>query len=132
MEQLVINNIDKNLTLGNVLKEHGVNFIDFKKYWVMSNIELIGSGQFGKVFDIGNDKILKISKDIYEYNALIYLKNELIFCLSSILIEGFFIKTLPTNVFVLKIFFTEIPKFVLQSIFEIIMYSTASTNLLVR
>ena len=78
MEQLILHNLKENKTLGNVLKENGINFIDFKKYWVMSNIELIGSGQFGKVFDIGNDKILKISKDIYEYNALIYLKNELI------------------------------------------------------
>ena len=73
MEQLILHNLKENKTLGNVLKENGVDFIDFKKYWVMSNIELIGSGQFGKVFDIGNDKILKISKDIYEYNALIYL-----------------------------------------------------------
>ena len=77
MEQLILHNLNKNITLGNVLKEHGVKFIDFEKYWVISHSETIGVGVNGKVLDIGNGKVLKISKDFNEYNAILLLMEEL-------------------------------------------------------
>lgn len=70
MEQLVINNIDKNLTLGNILKQYGVKFKEFEKYWVMLETEYIDGGLYGKAFNIGNDKVLKVTKDIDEFKAM--------------------------------------------------------------
>ena len=63
MEQLRINNLHHNKTLGEVLKENGVSINEFEHYWEIANKEMIGAGQWGKVFDIGNDKVLKISED---------------------------------------------------------------------
>lgn len=80
MEQLVLNNINKNLTLGNILKEYGVKFKEFKKYWIITEAEFINGGAFGKAFNIGNEKVLKITSDINEFNAmkkLIELNNSL-------------------------------------------------------
>ena len=70
MEQLVLHNLDENKTLGEVLKENGVTFNEFEKYWVIANTELIGSGNNSKIFDIGNEKVLKISKSIEEWKAI--------------------------------------------------------------
>lgn len=77
MEQLRINNLQHNKTLGEVLKENGVSINEFEHYWEIANTELIGEGMNGKVFNIGNNKVLKISTDEKEYSALNYLENEL-------------------------------------------------------
>lgn len=69
MEQLRINNLQHNKTLGEVLKQNGVHINEFEHYWEIANNELLGKGQWGKVFDIGNNKVLKISQDEYEYKA---------------------------------------------------------------
>lgn len=69
MEQLRINNLQHNKTLGEVLKENGVSINEFEDYWEIANDKLLGKGQWGKVFDIGNNKVLKISQDEYEYKA---------------------------------------------------------------
>lgn len=70
MEQLRINNLNHNKTLGEVLKQNGVSFEEFEDYWEIANTELLGSGLNGKVFDIGNNQVLKITKDKNEYNAI--------------------------------------------------------------
>ena len=75
MEQLVLHNLNVNKTLGDVLQENNITFNKFEKYWVIANTELIGSGNFAKIFDIGNNKVLKISKDVNEYNAIKYFQN---------------------------------------------------------
>ena len=67
MEQLILHNLKENKTLGNVLKENGVQINKFKNYWEIANNTLIGNGIYGKVFDIGNDKVLKITSDEQEY-----------------------------------------------------------------
>lgn len=68
-QQLRINNLQYNKTLGEVLKDNGVSINEFENYWEIANSKFIGSGQWGKVFDIGNNKVLKISQDDYEYKA---------------------------------------------------------------
>ena len=69
MEQLRINNLQHNKTLGEVLKQNGVHINEFEHYWEIANNELLGSGLNGKVFDIGNNQVLKITKDKNEYKA---------------------------------------------------------------
>lgn len=76
MEQLRINNLQYNKTLGEILKENGVSINEFENYWEIANNELLGKGQWGKVFDISNNKVLKISQDDYEYKAIKILLDE--------------------------------------------------------
>lgn len=76
MEQLKIHNLNKNKTLGEILEVNGVSIEKFESYWKISN-ELIGNGYHGKVFDIGNNKILKISDDKNEYDAMHVLNDEI-------------------------------------------------------
>lgn len=76
MEQLQIHNLSENLTLGEVLKKYGVNFKIFENYWQISN-DLINAGAYGKVFEIGNNKVLKITTDEGELNAINRLLEEI-------------------------------------------------------
>lgn len=76
MEQTYIHNLNENKTLGEMLEVNGVSIDKFKNYWQISN-ELINGGLFGKIFDIGNDKVLKISSDKKEYDAIHLLLDEI-------------------------------------------------------
>lgn len=77
-QQLRINNLQYNKTLGEVLKDNGVSINEFENYWEIANSKFIGSGQWGKVLYIGNNKVLKISQDEKEYLAIKKLTNDLI------------------------------------------------------
>lgn len=69
-QQLRINNLQHNKSLGVVLKENGVSINEFEHYWEIANKKLVGSGSNGNVFDIGNNQVLKITKDEKEYLAI--------------------------------------------------------------
>ena len=75
MENLVINNIQKNQNLKEVLEKNGIIFNEDN---YMINIEEIGFGSSSSIYEIkGNNKVLKISNcfEEFEANELLQIKS---------------------------------------------------------